>query len=283
MRRASQSSRLRDSDPPSTERRALRAPREAGPLEISPDVRIALIRMLVMDRRVAREDGRELAIDPAPILSLEAVDALEDHFRARLPDDALAVFCSPTDVLEGFALRRVGALTEKAWQHGLSKARIVLGEFGARLVCIPRRPDRGYALRVTFFDPEDRSEGDSQTLAAWLDRILEEAVEHSRPAVEESALDDATLEAGALDELVEDPLLAIEREVGETEWVPRVEHTLVRESHELARVRRVRHARFGEGIVLRAIPESDKLEIDFGPSGVRVLVAKYVEELGPSE
>jgi hypothetical protein len=283
VRRATQSSRDHEPDPPTGERRALRAPREAGPLEVSPDVRVALLRMLVMDRRIAREEGRELAIDPAPILSLEAVDALEDHFRARLPDDALAIFCAPTDVLEGFALRRVGALTEKAWQHGLSKARIVLGELGARLVCIPRRPDRGYALRVTFFDPEDRSEGDSQTLASWLDRILEEAVEHSRPAAPESALDDATLEAGDLDELIDDPLLAIEREVAETEWAPHLERTLVRESHELARVRRVRHARFGEGLVLRAIPESDKLEIDFGPAGVRILVAKYVEELGPRE
>ena len=42
---------------------------------------------------------------------------------------------------------------------------------------------------------------------------------------------------------------------------------------------RVRHARFGIGVVKRALPEGDKLEIDFGDVGVKVLVAKYVEEL----
>lgn len=282
MRRATQSSRFRDTDAPTSERRALRAPRDPGPLEISPDVHTALLRMLVVDRQMARADGRELAIDPAPVLSLEAVDALEEHFRARLADDALAIFATPVDVLEGFALRRVGALTDAAWERGLSKARIVIGEFGSRLVCIPRRPDRGYALRVTFYDPEDRSEGDSQTLAAWLDRILEEAVEHSRPAPSEGdgADDDALLDDDAL---MDDPILAAERELSVTEWAPRLEPTLVRESHERARIRLVRHARFGDGVVLRALPESDKLEIDFGPAGVKILVSKYVEELGSRE
>lgn len=247
-------------------------------LEVSPDVHAALVRMLVMDRRLARAGGEDLHIDPAPIVSLEAIDALEDHFRARLPDDALAIFAASAGVLEGFELRRVGALTEAAWERGLSKARIVLGEFGPRLVCIPRRPDRGYALRVTFFDPEDRTEGDSQALAAWLDRILEEAVEHARAA---DPRDDATLESIA--DLADDPFLATEREVAETRWMPRIERTMARTSQVHERARRVRHPRFGEGVVVRAIPCTDKLEIDFGPAGLKVLLAKYVEELERNE
>ncbi len=248
-------------DPPSSERRALRAPREPGPIEISRDVRSALMRMLVTEHAAARRAGGDPpAIDAAPILSLEAVDALEDHLRARMPDDALAVFAAHPAALQLFTLGRVGALTELAWDRGLSKARVVLGELGQRLACIPRRPDRGFPLRVTFFDLEEHTEGDSTTLAAWLERTLEESGEEEPP--EDDGWED------------------VEREVASLRWEPRLERTLVRPSANDGKKRRVRHPRFGDGIVLRQLPESEKLEIDFGAAGVKVLVAKYVEELG---
>ena len=44
-----------------------------------------------------------------------------------------------------------------------------------------------------------------------------------------------------------------------------------------AKERRVRHSKFGEGVVVQAIAP-DKLEIDFGAHGVRKLLASAVED-----
>jgi hypothetical protein len=40
--------------------------------------------------------------------------------------------------------------------------------------------------------------------------------------------------------------------------------------------RRVRHGKFGDGVVLRLI-EPDKVEVDFGAHGIRKLMAASVE------
>ena len=246
------------------ERRALREAREPGPLAVSPEVSHGLARLL------AQGKTDPAAIDPAPVLSLEAVDTLEDYLRARMPDDALAIFAARA--LDGFDLAKVGTLSESAWGSGLSKARIVLGSWGKHLVCIPRRPERGYALRVTFYDPEDSTESNPSTIAEWLDRVLESMVDDT--------VEDLDLETGAGGT---DGWDAIERAADRITWTPRLERTVVLPPApgEEKAGRRVRHARFGEGVVTRALPEGDKLEIDFGDVGVKVLVAKYVEELDP--
>lgn len=243
------------------ERRALREAREPGPLEVSPEVSVGLARILTF------ESGRNgAAIERAPILSLEAVDTLEDYLRARIPDDALAIFAARSRTLAGFDLAKVGALSEDAWAAGLSKARIVLGVWGKHLVCIPRRPERGYPLRVTFYDPEDQTEANPSSLAEWLDRVLE-----SVDQVSDDELDLDGAESWDADEPAAEDLT----------WTPRLERTVVLPAApgEEKAGQRVRHARFGIGVVKRALPEGDKLEIDFGDAGVKVLVAKYVEEL----
>jgi hypothetical protein len=261
VRRLRSQSPEKDDNLTSGERRALRLPRAPGPLELSRDVHDALVRLMVTEHALFGDpDAPPPELPTTPVLSLEAVDALEDHLRARVHDDALAVFAARSDSLTGFELRQVGELTETAWERGLSKARVVLGTSGGRLVCIPRRPDRGYALRVSFFDVEDQTEGDGCTLAEWLDRVLE----------------------GTVDDLEVDPDLmeSIEREISLVRFRPGLAPTLAAAARtEPETPRRVRHPKFGEGRVVRRFPESDKLEIDFGPHGTRVLVAKYVEEL----
>lgn len=251
---------VRSSSESTGERRALRAAREPGPLEVSPEVSQGLARILTFES--ARSDS---AVERAPILSLEAVDTLEDYLRARIPDDALALFAARSRTLAGFDLAKVGALSEDAWGTGLSKARIVLGVWGKHLVCIPRRPERGYPLRVTFYDPEDQTEANPSSLAEWLDRVLETVDQ-----VSEDELDLESAESWDADEAPAD-----------LTWTPRLERTVVLPAApgEEKAGQRVRHARFGIGVVKRALPEGDKLEIDFGDVGVKVLVAKYVEEL----
>lgn len=250
--------------PPATrestgERRALRAAREPGPIDISPEVRDALIRILTLEAT-----PKKTAIDPSPILSLEAVDTLEAYLRARMPDDALAIYAARTPALKVFDLAKIGTLSEEAWEGGLSKARIVLGPWGKLFVCIPRRPEKGYPLRVTFFDPDDHTEANPSTLAEWLDRVFEALVDQRAEDFDE-------------DDLFFDEDESAPEEVS---WVPRLERTVILPStHDEKAGRRVRHARFGEGVIRRSLPEGGKLEIDFGDAGVKVLVAKYVVEL----
>src|SRR5262245_59759242 len=110
----------------------MRAPREPGPLAITGEVRGRLVRTLV---------ASSAPVDPAPLISLEAVEALEEHLRARLHDDASALFAAKAGVLEALELGKVGALCETSWDRGLGKARVVLGPAGPRLLCVPRRPD----------------------------------------------------------------------------------------------------------------------------------------------
>lgn len=242
----------------------MRARREPGPLEVSREVRAALVRLHAFEAAVAQSVGTA-HVEIAPVLSLEAVETLEEHFRANLPDDALALFASGADALERFELGKVGGLTEDAWASGLSKARIVLGDWGGRAVCIPRRPDRGYALRVTFFDRADRTEGDSSTLAAWLDRVVDDR----RDLFE--------LEDDGWDE-------RDDAEDAARRWNPTLARTVAPlPAADAPKVRRVRHARFGEGRVLRRIPMTEKLEVDFGAAGTRVVVANYLEELEDGE
>jgi hypothetical protein len=224
----------------------MRATREPGPLAISIDVRGALVRLLV---------GTRAKVEPVPEIPLEAVAALEDHLRAKIHDDALALFAAKTAMLDALELGKVGALCETSWDRGLSKARVVLGPIGPRLLCIPRRPDAGAALRVTFYDPRVNTEADAKLLAVWLDEQLE--------------VDD------------EDRRTEIEIEAADLRWSPSLVRTLpVAGAAAPSKVRRVRHEKFGVGTVLREVPGTEKLEIDFGEAGVRVLVAKYVEDLG---
>ncbi len=240
------------------ERRALRAAREPGPLYLTPEVRDALIRILTL------EASPQSAIDPSPILSLEAVDTLEEYLRARMPDDALAIYAARTPALAVFDLAKIGTLSEQAWGEGLSKARIVLGTWGKVLVCIPRRPEKGYPLRVTFFDPDDHTEANPSTLAEWLNRVFENILEQRVQNIDD-----------------DDLFFGEEEQAGEgLAWYPRLERTLVMPvARDEKAGRRVRHARFGEGVIRRSLSEGDKLEIDFGDVGVKVLVAKYVTEL----
>lgn len=261
---------------PSSERRALRDVREPGPLEVSPEVAAALGRLLAIEAKMDAMAGEaQRAIDPAPALSLEAVDTLEDFLRARLPDDALAIFAARARALSLFELAQVGSRSERAWEMGLGKGRIVLGVHGKHLVCVPRRPDAGFALRVTLFDPEDSTEADGGTLASWLERLVDT---YMGELLSGGAADDG-------DDDVLDTALDLDLDLGDiegpSEWMPRLERTLViPDPTRRAQGRRVRHPRFGVGTVLKASPESDKLEIDFGGEhGVRVLVARYVEEI----
>jgi hypothetical protein len=221
-------------------------------------VRDALIRILTL------EASPQSTIDPSPILSLEAVDTLEEYLRARMPDDALAVYAAHTPALANFDLGKVGTLSEQAWEAGLSKARIVVGIWGKVFVCIPRRPDKGYPLRVTFFDPDDHTEANPSTFAEWLDRVFEGVLEQR---AQDLADDDLSWDEE-------------ESEPEKLAWDPRLERTVVMPvARDEKAGRRVRHARFGEGVIRRSLPEGDKLEVDFGDAGVKVLVAKYVTEV----
>lgn len=257
----------------SSERRALREVREPGPLGVSPEVAAALARLLAIEAKMDATAGEApRAIDSAPTLSLEAVDTLEDFLRARLPDDALAIFAARSKTLSLFELAQVGSRSERAWEMGLGKGRIVLGIYGKHLVCVPRRPDAGFALRVTLFDPEDSTESDGGTLASWLERVVDgcmgELLSGGGSDDEDDGADlDLDLDLGAVE--------------GPSDWMPQLERTLVLpDPVREAQGRRVRHPRFGVGTVLKASPESDKLEIDFGHEhGVRVLVARYVEDV----
>ena len=219
---------------------------------MSAEVLRGLRRLAAQERMLGRPVG------PARALGAGAVGALEAHLRTRLSDDVLAVLSSGAASLAPFALGSVGARSEEAWLAGLSKARLVLGPAGPRQVCVPRRGEPGAPVRVTFFDPGAGTEGDGTTLAAWLERLT-----------------DAARGDGELDE---DAWAELERLTEAEPFTPCLEPAPGAPPPAEGPRRRVRHPRFGVGEVRRQIPGTEKIEIDFGPAGVRTLVARYVED-----
>lgn len=232
-------------------------------LEPLPAVRAAIAYLCAVEHHLSKgaEEGSEILPDHERTLALDAIAACEDAVGVRLTDEVLALFASDSSALarrKQMQLSLVGALTEQAHDEGLRKNLIAIGRDGHLWYALPKSPDDEDRRRIFVYDDRDGSH------ARWdLVRVLTQEAE--------ALLDDVEL-----DQSVENTLSG---EGNAQRFVVRLVDVSDGDGAEET-TRRVRHAKFGPGTVLREIhdgPEA-KLEIAFDGAGTKTLLARFVQD-----
>ncbi|MEC7524300.1 MAG: hypothetical protein VYE22_30750 [Myxococcota bacterium] len=233
-------------------------------LEPVPAVRSAVAYLCAVEHHLARgaEEGSEVLPDHERTLALDAIAACEAAVGARLTDEVLALFASGASALSSrkqMKLSLVGALTEQAHDEGLRRNLVAFGRDGHLWYAIPKSPDDEDRRRVFVYDDRDGSH------ARWdLVRILTQEAE--------ALLDDVEL-----DQTVENTLSG---EANAQRFVVRLVSAQAEGDGDAQAQRRVQHAKFGGGTVLREIHDGPepKLEIAFDAAGTKTLLARFVQE-----
>jgi hypothetical protein len=218
-------------------------------LRVSKAVKSALVELRLLEQTVA-----------VPVLDRDVIDGVERSLECKLHDDLLATFAAQCDATRelGMALEKVAALTADAHAAGCPAELIAIGRTETpTFVCIARTGD----TQIHEFDPEDKKIK-RRGLGDWLAELVD-----LRKA------DQGTPDA---DDDEADPEVA-DVEVGKADldgFKPRVV------APPPPTGRRVRHATFGVGDVLREIGTGAalKFEVRF-PSGTKVLIARVVEDV----
>jgi hypothetical protein len=202
-------------------------------------------------------------------LELDAVVALEATLDAGFSDVVLAMFASHVPHLEEqFEMQLAGlaALAEEARAVGCPAELLAIARQADLFLCVPRHEHPWATTAITPWHPLDGA-GTALPLARWLKDV---AIDDLRDLLTEldaidPAYDELPPDAGLEWARVHTPMLVLSR-------------TAV-----VAAAPRVQHSKFGVGRVLRSTGGGDarKLEIDFGPAGVRTILARFVTELPP--
>jgi hypothetical protein len=226
--------------------------RDASPrsIRVSKAVRQPIVELRLLE---------QTAIDP--VLDSARLDEVERSLDLRLPDDLLAVVASGCDAVRelGITLERIGSLVAEAHAAGCPPELVAIGRTeGPVYVCLSRQSGEG---GVHEFDPEEKKVR-RRTIADWLSDLV----------------DARKRDLGTPDEDDEDadPEIA-DVEVAKADldaFKPRLQ------APPPSTGRRVRHAVFGEGEVLREIGcgAALKFEVRFA-GGTKVLVARVVEDV----
>lgn len=202
-------------------------------------------------------------------LELDAVAALEQALGAGFSDAMLATFASRVPHLEDqleVQVAGLAALAEEARAVGCPAELLAFGRQADLFWCVPRREHAWTTTAVTPWHPLDGA-GAAQPLARWLREVAL------------ADLRDLLTELDAIDPSHDE--LPVDAQI---EWARVHTPTLVlSRAAVVAAAPRVQHGKFGVGRVLRSTGDGDarKLEIDFGPAGVRTILARFVQELPP--
>jgi hypothetical protein len=220
-------------------------------IRVSKPLKAALVELRLLD-----------AAPPVPELAQERVDAVERALDWKVPDDLLAAFAAQCDALRdlGVALERVVTHTTDARAAGCPAELIAIGRGDEQVFYCVKRRDAD--LQIHEFDGEDK-QVKRRGLVEWLGELAEQRrVDLSAPTEDDDA---------------DDPDSAAELEVGKTD-LETFRPTITPPPPTTGK--RVRHATFGEGDVLREIGAGDgrKLEVRFA-GGTKVLIARVLEEL----
>jgi hypothetical protein len=236
---------------------ALRRPRT---LDVSDAVKTALVRL-------RRLEG----VTTPPHLDLRAVADVEAELACELSDDVLSALAADVDDLRenaGMVLAEVVGKTRAAYRRGCSKDLVAIGRHpdGLAYYCVRRRAERDRGTQLIDFDTQDQSASPT-SLQHWLETRVEARVEFLSEGDEQEQrrARDAGAEVG--DEALRTfcPALVVRASDAPTET------TLA--------LRRVRHARFGTGELLREVNDGAqrKYEIRFPQVGTKLLLASAVE------
>lgn len=198
-------------------------------------------------------------------LEIDALARQEEALGASFSDVLLAVLAARVPHLEdSWELSlELGPLAAEARALRCPPELLAIARAGETFYCVPRREHPWATTAVTAWHPED-GPGVARPLQKWL---------------KDGPIDDLWQLLGelqAIDPGADDPLPPQARPDAAPQFGPR----LVLARGAVAEVVQVEHAKFGVGRVLRAIGEGDarKLDIDFGPAGVRTILARFVRE-----
>lgn len=200
-------------------------------------------------------------------LEIDAVARQEEALGASFSDLLLAVLAARVPHLEdAFELAlELGPLAAEARAQRCPAELLAIARAGETFYCVPRREHAWATTAITPWHPEDGT-STPRPLQRWL---------------KEGPIDDLwqlLAELDAIDPNADEPLPPQARPDATSPFAPR----LVVVHGAVTSVVQVEHSKFGVGRVLRAIGEGDarKLDIDFGPAGVRTILARFVRELG---
>jgi hypothetical protein len=201
---------------------------------------------------------------PGVTVTLEAEAIADAERQTGLTFAApLLLLYSGLSVLDrfNFDLEHLESYAEEATEAGVPETLVPLGRRRRFWVCVDRAAKQ---LEIVHYK-EGAQEPTRQPLAAWFEEVRLE-YEHSLVEVharsEPSREHRRVLEAWSRRASLEVTLRAPVRKGPESLY-------------------RVKHAKFGEGFVRREEPSGadTKLEIDFGPSGVKMLLARFVQRI----
>jgi hypothetical protein len=203
---------------------------------------------------LAKERGAETLREKRIAVGIDE-RALSDAERAighAIPRELLLVF-GDSDVfgLYDLDLGKVAERQADLAQAGAPTALVALGRDGTEWICFDRREREA---RVAVYDQDDQSV-DVQMLADWLGHVLETHLHGDEPSEDE------------------------ERAVGA--WCKATPLKILTVAEPPFAQYKVRHQKFGEGMVVRedASSSDPKLEIDFATVGKKTLLARYVERI----
>ncbi|APR78894.1 Hypothetical protein A7982_04241 [Minicystis rosea] len=205
---------------------------------------------------LAAQRGPEVVATEEIVVSLdaEAVASVERELGLRF-DPAVLLLFSDADVFDMYDLDlgRLTGLRDEAEEASVPAPLVALGRDGHEWICVERRAQ---AARIVVYLDEDQSRR-SMPLADWLDGVVEQHLHGGSTTDAERR----ALEAWMKNATLEVRLTAADRTPPS--------------------LYRVKHPKFGEGVVRREERSGadTKLEIDFGEAGVRVLLSRFVERL----
>jgi hypothetical protein len=203
---------------------------------------------------VAKERGAETLREKRLAVGIDerALSEAERAIGHSIPRELLLMF-GDSDVfgLYDLDLSKVAERQGDAAQAGAPPTLVALGRDGTEWICFDRREREA---RVAVYDQDDQSV-DTQTLADWLGHVMETHLHGEEPSEDE------------------------ERAV--TTWCKATPLKILTVAEPPFAQYRVRHSKFGEGMVVRedASSSDPKLEVDFGSVGKKTLLARYVERI----
>ncbi|EYF00248.1 hypothetical protein [Chondromyces apiculatus] len=207
---------------------------------------------------VAAERGGQALSSRRIVVTVDAaaVARAEQDLGVPLDPSLLVLFSGDLDVLGiyDFDLTQLASLREEGQEAGVPTNLVPLGRDGTTWICTDPSAKKP---RIVVHDPESDLDRKPMPVADWLEEITEQHL-HGQ---EQSEIDQQTID----------------------DWLEAatVEVRITATTRGPQNLYRVRHPKFGEGTVRRQEPTGDdqKLEIDFGAGGVRILLARFVERI----
>ncbi len=211
---------------------------------------------------VCAKPGVVVAVDEEAVRGAETATGLSFGGALR----PLLLMYSGLSVLDrfNFDFEHLASYVEEAGEEGLPEALVPLGRRRRFWICVERGAKAAAVIDIKE-GTTNPGELTRTPLAAWLEEVR---LEYEHGLVEVHARSEPSRE----------------QRRGLDAWARRATLEVVLRPPERkgpSSLYRVRHSKFGEGLVRREEPSGAdlKLEIDFGSAGVKMMLARFVERI----